>query len=237
MTPYEQGQQSSSTQQTQTAANPAQMALGGLSTLASLFSGGAGGFAGSPIGGMMTAFGGGSDRRLKTDITKVGSKMGVPIHAYRYKGDPKSYPKVVGPMAEDVAKDGSPGSVARIPGSGGQDGGSPKRSWARWRGQPWGRRLHANAMGGPRMPGPNLAAIASGAGRAAPYWAQWPRRSPVGAMGGPQMPGPNLGAIAARGQGPLAAPKMMSPKGMMLRPRRAMRLLAVAQPRAPCQLG
>ena len=35
MTPYEQGQQGSSTTQTQTAANPAQMALGGLTTLGS----------------------------------------------------------------------------------------------------------------------------------------------------------------------------------------------------------
>ena len=98
MTPYEQGQQGSSTTQTQTAANPAQMALGGLTTLGSLFS--------APAGGTSAAAGIGSffsDRSMKTDITKVGSKMGVPIHAYRYKGDPKSYPKVVGPMAEDVA--------------------------------------------------------------------------------------------------------------------------------------
>ena len=43
MTPYEQGQQGSSTTQTQTAANPLQMALGGLSTLGSLFSAPAGG--------------------------------------------------------------------------------------------------------------------------------------------------------------------------------------------------
>ena len=48
---------------------------------------------------------GGSDRRLKTDIQKIGThSTGLPIYAYRYKGDPKSYPKVAGPMAEDVMK-------------------------------------------------------------------------------------------------------------------------------------
>ena len=62
-----------------------------------------------------------SDRSMKTDITKVGTHpSGIAIHAYRYKGDPKSYPKVVGPMAEDVAKTFGPGSVAKIPGSGGK---------------------------------------------------------------------------------------------------------------------
>ena len=220
MTPYEQGQQGSSTTQTQTAANPAQMALGGLSTLGSLFSGGAGGFAGSPIGGLMTAMGGGSDRRLKTDITKVGSKMGVPIHAYRYKGDPKSYPKVVGPMAEDVAKTFGPGSVAKIPGSGGKMAVHPAimGALAAPRGPAMGPPIAANAMGGPRMPGPNLAAIAGGglgpSGRP-PMGAMAPP-VPVGAMGGPRMPGPNLGAIAAGGQGPLAAPKMIRPRRMRM---------------------
>lgn len=45
-----------------------------------------------------------SDRRLKTDIEKVGEESGLPMYAYRYKGDPKTYPKVVGPMAQDVEK-------------------------------------------------------------------------------------------------------------------------------------
>jgi hypothetical protein len=47
-----------------------------------------------------------SDKRDKTDIKKLGkdSKAGLPLYAYRYKGDPKSYPKVVGPMAQDVEK-------------------------------------------------------------------------------------------------------------------------------------
>jgi hypothetical protein len=26
------------------------------------------------------------------------------MYSYRYKGDPKSYPKVVGPMAQDIEK-------------------------------------------------------------------------------------------------------------------------------------
>ena len=42
---------------------------------------------------------------MKTDIQKIGThSTGLPIYAYRYKGDPKSYPKVAGPMAEDVMK-------------------------------------------------------------------------------------------------------------------------------------
>jgi hypothetical protein len=47
-----------------------------------------------------------SDRRLKTDIRKIGRDRAtdLDLYAYRYKGDPKSYKKVVGPMAQDVAK-------------------------------------------------------------------------------------------------------------------------------------
>ena len=44
-----------------------------------------------------------SDRSTKTDIKKLTDGP-VPIYAYRYKGDPKSYPKVVGPMAQDIEK-------------------------------------------------------------------------------------------------------------------------------------
>ena len=45
-----------------------------------------------------------SDRDDKTDIKKLGKdpNTGVDMYAYRYKGDPKSYPKVVGPMADDL---------------------------------------------------------------------------------------------------------------------------------------
>lgn len=44
-----------------------------------------------------------SDRNMKTDIEKLTGGP-LPMYAYRYKGDPKTYPKVVGPMAQDVAK-------------------------------------------------------------------------------------------------------------------------------------
>ena len=47
-----------------------------------------------------------SDKTMKTDITKLGKDPDtkLPMYAFRYKGDPKSYPKVVGPMAQDVQK-------------------------------------------------------------------------------------------------------------------------------------
>jgi len=46
----------------------------------------------------------GSDEDLKTDIQELGDdpQTGLPMYAYRYKGDPKNTPKVVGPMAQDV---------------------------------------------------------------------------------------------------------------------------------------
>ncbi len=44
-----------------------------------------------------------SDRNSKTDIEKI-SDGDIPVYAYRYKGDPKTYPKVVGPMAQDIEK-------------------------------------------------------------------------------------------------------------------------------------
>jgi hypothetical protein len=55
------------------------------------------------IGGLASIF---SDRNAKTDIEKVGKdpETGDMLYAYRYKGDPKSYPKVVGPMAQDIEK-------------------------------------------------------------------------------------------------------------------------------------
>lgn len=103
MTPYDtatSGTSNSTTTQTQS--NPAAMALGGLSTLGGLFSSGAGGT--SAMSGLMGLLSG-SDRRMKTDIRRVDTHhTGLPIYAYRYKGDPKHYPKVVGPMAEDVRK-------------------------------------------------------------------------------------------------------------------------------------
>jgi hypothetical protein len=103
MTPYNtatSGSSASSTDTTQTQSNPFGAATSGMQMLGSLFSGGAN----SAMSGL-TSFLGGSDRRLKTDIKKVGKHpAGVGIYSYRYKGDPKTYPKVVGPMAEDVMK-------------------------------------------------------------------------------------------------------------------------------------
>ena len=62
-----------------------------------------------------------SDKSMKTDITKLGKdpKTGLDMHAFRYKGDPKSYPKVVGPMAQDVQKI-APDAVTPDPGLGRQ---------------------------------------------------------------------------------------------------------------------
>ena len=178
------------------------MALGGLQALSGLFGPGhwRDEFDGSALFG--------SDRRLKTDITRVGTHpTGIAIHAYRYKGDPKSYPKVVGPMAEDVAKRFGPAAVAKIPGSGGKMAVHPAimGALAAPRGPAMAPPVSAMSMGGPRMPGPNLAAIA---GARPPMGAMAPP-IPAAAMGGPRMPGPNLAAIATGGMGPLAGPKPM----------------------------
>ena len=50
---------------------------------------------------------GGSDEDDKTDIQYLGKdpESGEKLYSYRYKGDPKSYPKVVGPMAQDIEED------------------------------------------------------------------------------------------------------------------------------------
>ena len=56
-----------------------------------------------------------SDRNSKTDIEKLGKdeETGLDIYSYRYKSDPKTYPKVVGPMAQDVEKK-YPGFVLKV---------------------------------------------------------------------------------------------------------------------------
>jgi hypothetical protein len=78
--------------------NPALTGLGGLSSLASL-TGTIGGLFGNaaPLAAL-------SDRTMKTDIKKVGtdSLTDLALYSYRYKGDPKTYPKTVGPMAQEV---------------------------------------------------------------------------------------------------------------------------------------
>lgn len=47
-----------------------------------------------------------SDRTMKTDIKKIGKdeETDLPLYSYRYRGDPKTYPKVVGIMAQDAQK-------------------------------------------------------------------------------------------------------------------------------------
>jgi len=64
------------------------------------------GAVGSAASGIASLAGLFSDERAKTDIEKVGKDKdtGLTMYAYRYKGDPKSYPKVVGPMAQEVEK-------------------------------------------------------------------------------------------------------------------------------------
>ncbi|CDM57370.1 tail fiber domain-containing protein [Rhizobium favelukesii] len=67
--------------------------------------------------GILPFLGGLSDERDKTDIEELGKdpETGLTIYAYRYKGDPKNTPKVVGPMAQEVEKKW-PGSVREIGG-------------------------------------------------------------------------------------------------------------------------
>lgn len=67
------------------------------------------------VGPMLGMLGLSSDRDDKTDITPLGKddETGLPLYSFRYRGDPKSYPKVVGPMAQDVEKT-APGSTRRV---------------------------------------------------------------------------------------------------------------------------
>ncbi len=82
--------------------------------------GGAMAFPGNPFLGGALGFGStllSSDPSMKTDIKKVGKdkESGLNMYSYRYKGDPKSYPKVVGPMADEIQKK-YPDKVKRIGG-------------------------------------------------------------------------------------------------------------------------
>lgn len=60
----------------------------------------------SIFGGLLGGLGLLSDERDKTDIEKLGrdEQTGLDLYAYRYKGDPKSYPKAIGPLAQDIEK-------------------------------------------------------------------------------------------------------------------------------------
>jgi len=71
-------------------------------------SGGGSDWATAALGGLslLKGFGMFSDDDSKTDIEKVGKVPGTSLtaFAYRYKSDPKTYPKIVGLMASDVEK-------------------------------------------------------------------------------------------------------------------------------------
>lgn len=58
-----------------------------------------------------------SDPREKTDIKKIGTDdaTGLAMYSFRYKDDPKTYPKVVGPMSDEV-KEKYPELVSEIDG-------------------------------------------------------------------------------------------------------------------------
>jgi hypothetical protein len=111
-TPYGQ----SSTQRQPLTSNPLMGALGGAMA-----------FPGNPLlgGGLgfLAGFPGISDRTMKTDIEKVGKdkETGLNMYSYRYKGDPKSYPKVVGPMADEIQKK-YPDKVKKVAGKLAVDG-------------------------------------------------------------------------------------------------------------------
>lgn len=101
MSPYGKTTTGTTTQtggQTSTGTNWGSL-IGGVGSLASGMLGSGGISALLPLLGL-------SDREDKTDIKKLGDDpvTGVPIYSYRYRDDPKSYPKVVGPMAQDLEK-------------------------------------------------------------------------------------------------------------------------------------
>ena len=102
MTPHDTSTSSQQTQQTTTPTDWASLISGGIKDASSIY-------------GMM-----GSDRRMKKDITPVGTgPAGIPVYKYRFKGAPAGSPKVQGPMAQDVQKV-VPQAVSQIPGSGGK---------------------------------------------------------------------------------------------------------------------
>jgi hypothetical protein len=99
MTPHDTSTSGQSNTTTTTPTDWASIIKGGADTAASLYSM--------------------SDKSMKTDIEKLGKDPDtkLPMYAYRYKGDPKTYPKVVGPMAQDV-QDVDPSAVKKV----GKDG-------------------------------------------------------------------------------------------------------------------
>jgi hypothetical protein len=90
MTPYGKTQSTSGSTETSTSPDWATVGLGALKGLPGAVSG-------------LTSLLALSDRNTKTDITKL-TDGDIPMYSYRYKGDPKTYPKIVGPMAQDIEK-------------------------------------------------------------------------------------------------------------------------------------
>lgn len=90
-------------------ASPLQSILGFGSTILGAKTAGGGSIAASLLGL--------SDEREKTDIQKLGKdpETGLQLYSYRYKGDPKTYPKMTGPMAQEV-EDAYPGSTRNVGG-------------------------------------------------------------------------------------------------------------------------
>jgi len=75
------------------------------------------GFLGA-LGSTAGAFAGMSDPREKTDVKKIGmdDATGLAMYSFRYKDDPKTYPKVVGPMSDEV-KEKYPELVSEVDGT------------------------------------------------------------------------------------------------------------------------
>jgi hypothetical protein len=87
---------------------------GGIGSIMGLGTGGGGTVGGSLLTSAAGFF---SDENEKTDITRLGKdpETGEMLYAYRYKDDPKTYPKVVGPMAQDIEKK-NPKAVRKVGG-------------------------------------------------------------------------------------------------------------------------
>jgi hypothetical protein len=98
MSPYGKTETGSKTSTAEVPATDwATLGLGAMKAAPGLIGSAAGG--GSGLLGLLAL----SDRNTKTDITKLTDGE-IPLYSYRYKDDPKTYPKVVGPMAQDIEK-------------------------------------------------------------------------------------------------------------------------------------
>jgi hypothetical protein len=194
MTPYGSTTMGASSGQQTTTQNPsiASDIFGGLQSLGGMFG------AGGPLSSLLP----GSDRQLKTDITPIGKHppTGLPIYSYRYKGDPKSYPKVTGPMAEDVMKV-APHAVTTVGVH-----------------QPTGQPMHGvdmgalNAAGGSGgMPGGGLPPMPAIRPRAMPGAGGGMTTRVPGALAGPQPMG-MMGAMGANMRPPKMRPPARMPK-------------------------